>query len=128
MKNVNWSAIETAMTTVPWKDQTTLVGRPIKSVKPIYFCCCCHLSSLFVASWNWLLCCQSYLVAQVVDKCSHFFCVSYYMTNIIILHFHVNFVSIQTQSDSWYIFISLFPQNVYSNNHIPFYRGLPDFI
>ena len=33
----NWSATKSSMTTVQWKDQTTLVGRPIKSGPPIYF-------------------------------------------------------------------------------------------
>ena len=34
MKKVNWSAtkLKPSTTTVQWKDQTTLVGRPIKSV------------------------------------------------------------------------------------------------
>ena len=37
MKKVNWSATKPSTTTVQWKDQTTLVGRPTKSVMPIYF-------------------------------------------------------------------------------------------
>ena len=33
----NWSATKTSTTTVQWKDQTALVGRPIKLVTLIYF-------------------------------------------------------------------------------------------
>ena len=36
MKKFNWSAIKISTTTVHWKDQTTLVGRPIKSVMPSF--------------------------------------------------------------------------------------------
>ena len=37
MKKVNWSATKPSTTTVQWKDQTTLVGRPFKTVTPIFF-------------------------------------------------------------------------------------------